>query len=267
MNKKTYPMKKPYKLGLVLGGGGARGFAHLGVTRALYEHDIKPDIISGVSAGSIVGAFLAAGLNPAEVFELLRDQDIMKITNIHLPKDGLLKLGGLQKQLKLHIPFKKVEELPIKLIVAVCNLNKARVEYLSEGPLADLVLASSSIPVLFAPVSLNDQLYADGGVLDNLPVKPVRKICEKVIAVDISPVHETDKLENLFQIAVRTFHLSVWKYTVQWGKKADILIEPPDVDKYDILSTKHVEELYERSYQYTLDLIRKSSVFHNFGAD
>ncbi len=94
MNKKTYPMKRPpYKLGLVLGGGGARGFAHLGVTRALYEHDIKPDIISGVSAGSIVGAFLAAGLNPAEVFELLRDQDIMKITNIHLPKDGLLKLA------------------------------------------------------------------------------------------------------------------------------------------------------------------------------
>jgi len=247
----------PYRLGLVLGGGGARGFAHLGVAKALYEQGIRPDIISGVSAGSIAGAFLAAGLEPQHIFDLLREQDIMKITNIHLPKDGLLRLNGLKKQLATHIPYKRLEDLPIKLIVAVCNLNKARVEYFEQGLLANVVLASSSIPVLFAPVKINGQLYADGGVLDNLPVKPVRKICEKVIAVDISPVHETDKLDNLFQIAIRTFHLSVSKYTVQWGKKADLLIEPPGVEHFDILRTKHVDELYELSYHHTRELIRK----------
>ncbi len=245
-----------YKLGLVLGGGGARGFAHLGVARALYEKGIKPDVISGVSAGSIAGAFLAAGFQPQEIYDLWKDQDIMKITNIHLPKDGLLKLDGLKKQLTDHIPFKLIEDLPTRLIVAVCNLNKAKVEYLDKGPLIDIVLASSSIPVLFAPVRMNNELYVDGGVLDNLPVKPVRKICEKVIAVNISPVYATDKLDNVLQIAVRTFHLSVDKWTVQWGRKADILIVPPGVEHYDILRTKHIEELYELSYNYTLGFIR-----------
>ncbi|MFO7615942.1 MAG: patatin-like phospholipase family protein [Bacteroidales bacterium] len=251
-------MEKPgYKLGLVLGGGGARGFAHLGVARALYENGIRPDIISGVSAGSIAGAFLAAGMDPQKIYDLLREQDFMKITNIHLPKDGLLRLDGLKKQIASHIPFKRIEDLPVKLIVAVCSLNKARVEYLDKGPLADIVLASSSIPVLFSPVRMNGELYVDGGVLDNLPVKPIRKICEKVIAVNISPVHETDKLDNLIQIAVRTFHLSVDKYTTQWGRKADLLIEPPGVEHYDILRMKHVDELYELSYRHTLELIRK----------
>ena len=248
---------EPYKynIGLVLGGGGARGFAHIGVAKALYEKGIKPDIISGVSAGAIAGAFLAAGHDPAEVMDLFKDQAFMKITKIHIPKDGLLKLDGLKKQIEEHIGFKKIEDLPIPLIVAVCNLNKARVEYLDKGPLSQIVLASSSIPVLFAPVRMKGSVYVDGGVLDNLPVKPIRKFCRKIIAVNISPVHDTDKLDTLFQVAVRTFHLSVDKWTNQWGKKADILIEPPGIDHYDILRTKHVEELFENSYQFARDFI------------
>lgn len=244
-----------YPIGLVLSGGGARGFAHLGAARALYENGMKPDIISGVSAGAIVGSFLAAGLEPQKVFDLLKDQDIMKISHISLPKDGLLKLDGLRKRLEEHIPFRNLEDLPIPLVVAVCNLNKARVEYLKKGPLAETVVASSSIPVLFSPVHLNGSVYVDGGVLDNLPVKPIRNHCDKIIAVNISPVRETDQLENLFQIAVRTFHVSVDKWTLRWSKKADLLIEPPGVEHFDILRTKRIEELYDISYHYTKDLI------------
>lgn len=244
-----------YNIGLVLGGGGARGFAHMGVAKALYEKGIRPDIISGVSAGAIAGAFLAAGHDPMDILSFFKDQDIMKISKIHVPKDGLLKLDGLKKQIENHIGYKKIEDLPIPLVVAVCNLNKARVEYLRKGPLSQIVLASASIPVLFAPVRMNGAVYVDGGVLDNLPVKPVRKLCKKIIAVNISPVHDTEKLENLFQVAIRTFHLSVDKWTIQWGKKADVLIEPPGIDHYDILRTKHIEELFENAYRYALDFI------------
>ena len=246
---------KKYPIGLVLSGGGARGFAHLGAARALYESGMKPDIISGVSAGAIVGSFLAAGFSPQETYDLLKDQDIMKISHISLPKDGLLKLDGLRKRLEDHIPYKKLEDLPIPLVVAVCNLSKARVEYLKEGPLAEIVVASSSIPVLFSPVHLNGSVYVDGGVLDNLPVKPIRDYCDKIIAVNISPVREADQLETLFQIAVRTFHVSVDKWTQRWSKKVDFLIEPPGVEHFDILRTKRVEELYDISYHYTKDLI------------
>ena len=244
-----------YNLGLVLGGGGARGFAHMGVAKALYEKGIRPDIISGVSAGAIAGAFLASGLDPEEVMKLLKDQDIMKISRIHLPKDGLLKLDGLKKHLEEHIPYKRLEDLPTPLVIAVCNLNTARVEYLNKGDLSDVILASSSIPILFSPVRMNGSVYVDGGMLDNLPVKPIRKLCSKVYAVNITPIHETDKLDNLIHIAVRSFHMSVDKWTQHWGKKADLLIEPPGVDQYDILRSRHAEELFEIAYNYTKNLI------------
>ncbi|TSA31762.1 MAG: patatin [Porphyromonadaceae bacterium] len=244
-----------YSLGLVLGGGGARGFAHLGVAKALLEKGIQPDIISGVSAGAIAGAFLASGMDPDDIFKLLKEQDFMKISHFKMSKQGFIRLDGLKNQIKIHIPFKNLEDLPTPLIVAVCNLNKARMEYISSGPLADIVLASSSIPILFSPVKMGDQVYVDGGVLDNLPIKPLRKICDKVIAVNISPIHDTDKLDNLFQIATRVFHVSVDKSTIKSGKLADLYIEPPGVDHYDILRVKYAEELFHIAYEHTKELI------------
>lgn len=244
-----------YSLGLVLSGGGARGFAHLGVAKALYEKGIKPDIISGVSAGAIAGAFLASGMDPDDIFQLLKEQDFMKISQFKMSKQGFIRLDGLKKQIKIHIPFKNLEDLPTPLLVAVCNLNKARMEYISSGPLADIVQASSSIPVLFSPVKLGDDFYVDGGVLDNLPIKPIRKICDKIIAVNISPIHDVDKLNNILQIATRVFHVSVDKSTIKSGKQADLYIEPPGVDHYDILRIKYAEELFHIAYKHTLDLL------------
>jgi len=162
----------------------------------------------------------------------------------------------LKKQIKIHIPYKNLEDLPIPLIVTVCNLNKARTEYISRGPIADIVEASSSIPVLFSPVKLGNDWYVDGGVLDNLPIKPVRKICTRVIAVNISPIHDTDQLDNVLQIATRVFHVSVDKSTIKSGKQADLYIEPPGVDQYDILRIKYAEELFHLAYNHTMELIR-----------
>ncbi len=244
-----------YSVGLVLGGGGARGFAHLGVAKALAEKGIRPDIISGVSAGAIAGVFLASGMDPDEIFRIMKEQDFMKISQFKMSKKGFIRLEGLKQQIKLYVPFRNLEDLPIPLIVAVCNLNKGRTEYMTCGSLADIVQASSSIPVLFAPVKMGDDYYVDGGVLDNLPIRPVRKICEKVIAVNISPIHDTDRLQNIMQIATRVFHMSVDKSTIKSGKLADLYIEPPGVDHYDILRVKYAEELFHIAYEHTKDLI------------
>jgi len=252
----------PFPLGLVLSGGGARGFAHMGVARALYEKGLRPDAISGVSAGAIAGAFLAAGFEPEEVYHLLEDQDIMKISSIQIPKEGLLKLTGLKKQIQKHIRYKNIEDLPVPLWVAVTNLQKARVEYHNKGPLADLVLASASIPIVFSPVEINGFQYVDGGVMDNLPIKPIRRLCQKVIAVNISPVYEELHLDSLFKVATRIFHLTVDKSTRYWSKKADLLILPPGVEHHDILRTKHIHQLYQDAYSYTTNLlIDHNSVF------
>jgi len=248
-------LHKKYKTGLVLSGGGARGFAHLGVVKALNEKGIRCDIISGVSAGAIAGAYLASGFRPDQIYDLLASQDIMKISKMQLPKDGLLKLTGLKKYLQNHIPFTDLKDLPIPLMVAVTNLNKARVEYHDRGPLADLVLASASIPVLFSPVMINGDQYVDGGVYDNLPVQPIYHNCKKIIAVNISPVYEEGRFENILKIATRVFHLGVAKSTRQWGEKVDLLIQPPGVEKHDILRTKHIRELFDGAYEFTQKLL------------
>ncbi|WP_372933177.1 patatin-like phospholipase family protein [Mariniphaga sediminis] len=239
---------KKYKTGLVLSGGGTRGFAHLGVIAALYEKGIQPDVIAGTSVGALVGAFVAAGKSPEEIIKIFNKGWLFKYTNLHLPVDGLLKLNGLEEVIQKEISYKNIEDLPLPFFVAVSNLNKGEVEYKSSGPLGKTVLASSSIPILFSPVEIDGQLYVDGGLLDNIPVKPVKNKCEQIVAVNISPINPREKFKNLIQIAIRTFYMSVNANLNEVKKYAAVYVEPEDIDTYDILSMSHAEELYELGY-------------------
>lgn len=244
-------VKKQYKIGLALGGGGARGFAHLGVLKALKEKGVTPDVISGVSAGAIAGAFIASGMDPGEVFDLLKDQKIFDISRIHFPRDGFLYLSGLKKQLKRTIRYQNLEDLPMPLIVAATNLNSGRVEYFSKGPLADIILASSSIPIVFSPVDLNGSRYVDGGLIDNLPIRPLQGKVQTLIGVNISPLHEEEEVGNMIQVAKRVFNIGVHSASMFVGKKCDILIEPSGVHEYDVLQSKKAEEIFNLGYRFT----------------
>ncbi len=176
-----------YQAGFALSGGGARGFAHLGIIQALAEKGIRPDIISGVSAGAIVGAFLASGRTPHEIHKIMKAGKHFKYTKIQIPKTGLLRLDGLQKILEQEIPYTNIEDLPLPLYVGTSNLTEGRMEYRNSGPLAKTVLASASIPVLFSPVEIDGCFFADGGLLDNIAVEPLIGKCRKIVVSNISP--------------------------------------------------------------------------------
>ncbi|PIF02093.1 MAG: patatin [Draconibacterium sp.] len=251
-------MAKKYKTGLVLSGGGTRGFAHLGIIAALQEKGIEPDIISGTSAGAIVGAFIAAGHQPNEVLETFKKGGFFKFTKINLPVDGLLKLDGLKELMEKEIGKKNIEDLDIPLSVTVSNLNKGVVEYINSGPLAKTVLASSSIPVLFAPVKMGNSLYIDGGLMDNVPVKPIKNICEKLVISNISPVNPKANIKNLVQITARTFYMSVNAKLKQLKNYPGLYIAPDGIDNYDILSRSHADELFELGYNSLLNALEKS---------
>ncbi len=242
--------KKKYKYGIALSGGGVRGYAHLGVLQALEETGIKPDIISGTSAGSIVGAYIAAGKSPKEVFELIKNRKLIDFVQVKIPKTGLLNLDKLRKSLAEHIKADDLQDLEIPLIVAVSDIVNGKIRYFDRGPLVKLVQASASIPVLFAPVEIDGILYSDGGLFDNLPVNPLRKICRKVIAVNVSPINKTDKLKNLIQIAARTFHLSVSSTIQGIDEQCHLLIEPPELDRYEILDASKADEIFRIGYEY-----------------
>lgn len=239
-----------YKLGIALGGGGARGFAHLGVMQGLYEKGIQPDIISGVSAGAIAGAFIAAGHSPADAFDVIKEYNFSGISTLTIPKTGLLSLSKIKSILEKNISIKLIEDLEIPLIVGVSNMLEGRPEYLTSGPLPEIIQASASIPMLFSPVEMKGSLYSDGGVFDNLPIKPLQDKCEKIIAVSISPVQKIKELSNLAQVAARMFQLSVNPNTEELKNQCDYFIEPIELCDYDILDTKHAKEIFNIGYDY-----------------
>lgn len=247
-------MTKKYKVGIALGGGGARGFAHLGVLKALEEKGIKPDAISGVSAGALAGVFIAEGLKPGEVMKIMKDHKVTDYTKVIMPVNGLLSLENLENMLKKHIDSDDFKDLPLPFFAAVSNLYSGKVEYRNTGSLIKSVMASVSIPVLFSPVTIDNSPFVDGGLLDNLPIAPLTDLCEKIIAVSISPVQEIDKMDNILRVAARTFQLSVNNQSHTKKEMCDVFIEPPELAKYDILDTTHADELFEIGYGYCKEL-------------
>lgn len=246
--------KKKYKLGIALGGGGARGFIHLGVLKGLYERNIKLDIIAGTSAGAIAGVFASAGIDPEKTKDILKSKRVFGYSKLSWPRDGLFSLDGLRKVIEKEIQYTQFEELPIPLIVTVSNLSTGRVEYIEKGPLIDAVLASSSIPVVFKPMTMNGHKYSDGGLLDNLPVKPLRNHCEKIVGVNISPVKEREEIQGILQIAARTFQMSVNAQSHHIKDECTLFIEPEDLRQYDMLDLEKGDELFEIGYDFVKNM-------------
>jgi len=246
-----------YKVGIVLGGGGARGFAHLGILQALREQGIQPDVISGVSVGALVGAFIAAGQTPMEAFEIMKQHRFLDFAKIELPVHGLLSLEKMGASLREHLPYQRLEDLPTPLIIAVSNLFTGKVEYIESGDLIRSVQASASIPVLFSPVQLGEHLYADGALFDNLPISPLEGHCQEIISCSISPIMEVSELGNLLQVATRTFQLSVSSGLEEVQEKSTLFIEPKAIRAYDLLDTSKADELYQLGYVTAKNLPKK----------
>lgn len=243
-----------YNIGIALGGGGARGFAHLGVLQALEEKGIKPDIISGVSAGAIVGAFIASGKTPIETMAIMKGFKLTNLAGLNFHPGGLLSLDKLCLTLEKNIKEKNIEDLKTPLIIAATNLQKGQVVYFHKGPLEKTIQASSSIPILFTPVELDGNLYVDGGLLDNIPVKPLEGKCDKIIAVNISPMHKEEEIVNIIDIATRTFQININSNIDYVRKISNIYIEPIEIRNYALLDSSKADKLFDIGYNYTKNM-------------
>ena len=256
---------RQYKVGLVLSGGGARGFAHLGVIQALNDAGIFPEVISGTSAGAIVGALSADGYSPLEIMKLLNSNTRLHYIRPTMPKEGLLQISGVVRILKDNLRAKNFEELKIPLIVTATDLNNGRIVYFSEGELINVIIASASIPVLFKPVVINNIHYVDGGVLDNLPIKPIENKCQIIIGSFVNPTGYEENVTNLISIAERTFLLSVSKEVIEKSKKFNLFIAPPELRYYKILDPEKSEELFTVGYKATKEKLNDPEIKKLFG--
>ena len=249
--------EKQYKIGLVLSGGGARGFAHLGVIQALNESDIFPDVISGTSAGALIGVLYADGYTPKKILALISCVSRLDFMRPALPREGLLQINGIIKIMRSSLRAKKFSELKIPLFVSATDMNNGKAVYFSEGDLFDPVIASASIPVLFQPVKINDISYVDGGVLDNLPIRPIENKCLILIGSFVNAVGYQEKVSGLINIAERTFMLSMSKEISEKAKKFDLFIAPPEMRNYKILDPDKANELFEIGYKATMEKLKE----------
>jgi NTE family protein len=251
---------KKYNVGLVLSGGGARGFAHLGVLQALNEAGIFPGVISGTSAGALVGVLYADGYTPVEIMKLMNSSTMLHYIRPVMPREGLLQITGMVKILKANLRAKTFEELKIPLFVSATDLNNGKVVYFSKGLLLDPVIASASIPVLFKPVIIDNIHYVDGGVLDNLPVGPIEDKCRFIIGSFVNPTGYEENVSGLINIAERTFLLSMSKEVLDKSKKFDLLIAPQELRNYKILDPEKSEEVYQVGYKATKDKLKEIDI-------
>jgi NTE family protein len=249
---------RKYPNGLVLSGGAARGIAHLGVIEAMLEKNIEISIISGVSAGSIAGAFFLDGYHPREIFDFFANKKLYKLIRISFPKSGFFKIEGLRKILKTNLRTKNIEDLDKPLIIAATNYQKAKIEYFDKGPLIDIVLASSSIPVLFESQRINEFTYIDGGIMDNLPVHPLLNRCKKIIGVHVNPIGDVKPPANPWQVAERSFHMAVASEIHRKQEQLDIFIEPAELMKFGLLDLRKAEEIYKIGYNAGINALNSS---------
>jgi NTE family protein len=230
--------------GITLSGGGARGIIHIGVLQALEDEGLKPVCVSGTSMGAIVGAFYAAGMKPNRMLELIAGKGFLNMFRIKPSFSGLLEMRFLKKMLKDELP-RKFEDLEIPLFVAATNLNTHQVRIFSEGPLQEAVLASASIPLLFAPVEIDGEFYVDGGVIENLPSEPCLSLASHVLGVEVNKGAFSQDLNNMKDIAIEVFQITVENNTKPGIDRCSHVIQPQLDKKFTLLDFSKSEELYE----------------------
>lgn len=219
------------KIGLALGGGAARGFAHIGVIKALEAQGIVPDIVVGTSAGSLVGALYAAGNNGFALHKLALDMDEAAISDWSVPlfakSTGVLKGEALQNYVNRTVNHIPLEKLKIRFGAVATDLNSGLPILFQRGNTGAAVRASSAVPSVFQPVRIGDHLYVDGGLVSPVPVRFAREMgADFVIAVNISSQPEAQPSSSSVDVLLQTFAIMGQSINQHELKDADIVIQP-----------------------------------------
>lgn len=217
----------PIRIALALGGGAARGFAHVGVIKALEAQGIVPDIIVGTSAGSVVGALYAAGYNGFEIQQLSMEMDESQVSDWSMPNRGVIKGEALQDFINHAVKQRTLEKMTKTFAVVATDLQSGEMIVFRTGNTGMAVRASSAVPGVFQPVSINGHEYVDGGLVSPVPVRVARALgADFVIAVDISDKPQNNKTESSFDVLLQTFNIMGQSISRNELAEADIVIRP-----------------------------------------
>ena len=221
--------KKLPKIGLALGGGAARGFAHIGVIQVLEEAGIKPDLVVGTSAGSLVAAIYASGKTGAQLQTVAETMEEAALTDWILPflSRGMLRGEALARYVSSQVGGKTIESFPMPLGIVATDLHSGQGVLFMRGDTATAVRASSAVPAVFQPVKIGTREYVDGGLVSPVPVRYARQMgAEVVIAVDISATPESNPALGTLDILLQTFAIMSRSINIFELKEADVAVRP-----------------------------------------
>ncbi|UUZ70609.1 patatin-like phospholipase family protein [Polaromonas sp. P2-4] len=221
--------KKPLKIGLALGGGAARGFAHVGVIAVLEEAGLRPQYVVGTSAGSLVAALYASGKTSAQLQQTALNMEEVAITDWMLPiiGRGMFRGDALARYVNGLVAGRLIENMAIPLGIVATDLNSGQAVLFQRGDTGTAVRASSAVPAVFVPVKINGREYVDGGLVSPVPVRFARQMgADVVIAVDISSPPEANPAEGTLQILLQTFAIMGKSINHYELKDAEVVVRP-----------------------------------------
>jgi len=218
---------RPPRIGLALGGGAARGFAHIGVIQVLEEHGIRPDLVVGTSAGSLVAALYADGKSGAEMGTLAQSMDEGAITDWAFPGRALIRGEALARYVHDHTGGHPIEQMKLPLGIVATDLDSGQPILFQRGDTGMAVRASSAVPAVFTPVRIGNHEYVDGGLVSPVPVRFARQMgAEMVIAVDISAATEGNPTGDALRMLLQTFSIMSRSINQFELRDADIVMRP-----------------------------------------
>jgi NTE family protein len=221
--------KRAPRIGLALGGGAAKGFAHVGVIAVLEEAGLRPDYVVGTSAGSLVAALYASGKSSAELQKTAMSMEEAAITDWMLPLvgRGVFRGDALGRFVNESVGGRLIEDMRIPLGVVATDLGSGQAVLFQRGDTGTAVRASSAVPAVFVPVKINGRDYVDGGLVAPVPVRYARQMgAELVIAVDISTAPEDSATKDTLQILLQTFSIMGKSINQHELREADIVVRP-----------------------------------------
>ncbi|MBD5182915.1 MAG: phospholipase [Bacteroidales bacterium] len=254
---------KPYKLGLALSGGGARGFAHAGALFAIEEAGLKPDIVAGVSAGSVIAVLYAAGVTPLRMADIFYKTGFRDFAELSFGEGGLFKIEKFMHFILRAIgDYSNLEDLPIPTYIGATDLDNGKAVAFNEGPIGPRMMASCSIPIVFKPVNIDGINYVDGGVLRNHPAWMLRDKCETLIGINVSPLRQGRQYRSIIDVAMRSYNLLAKANQKADMDLCDINVATPDLANYAVFDLSKIKEVFISGYIHTRAVLREAGLWN-----
>lgn len=246
------------EIALVLSGGGVKGFAHLGLLKALEEEGIYPSIVSGTSFGAIIGAYYCASYSADETFSILKTAKFIDPFSVTFNRAGIMNIEKLTEFYAKDFKKDSFDSLDRKLYVtsSVMNTNAPMIH--EDGDLIKVVLASASFPGVYAPVSINNQHHMDGGITCNFPTEPVEDLNVTKIGSYVCYVgsRESKKINSTIRLLVRSSQMMLWHMSSPKFKRMDYMFIPEELSNIGFFDGRKIQEAFDIGYRHAKENIK-----------